>query len=175
VLNRRYAYYLVQADVSVDGVPERIEYGLSSYSYVAANLQAGYVALSADVERGDDAGASIDYVVTFSNLTPLSAWAREFEVVCLDAAGVARETWREPLALTVPGETSLEQSLQLDRRRCPGGASYELFGEAEGGYAVGGLWSYKLRPSAPVTDVRGARQRARLALGSAPVPRAAPQ
>jgi hypothetical protein len=170
VLNRRYSYYLVQADVSVDGAPERIEYGLSFYSYAAANLEAGYVALAADVERGQDSGPSIDYVVTFSNLTPLSAWAREFEVVCLDAAGVPREKWRERLDLTVPGETSLEQSMQLDRQRCPGGASYELFGEADDGYSVGGLWSYKLRPSVPVGDVRAARERARRVLEAAAVP-----
>jgi hypothetical protein len=170
VLNRRYSYYLVQADVSVDGNPARIEYGLSFYSYVAANLEAGYVALAADVERGDDSATSVDYVVTFSNLTPLSAWAREFEVVCLDRAGLPREKWRERLDLTVPGETSLEQSLQLDRQRCPGGASYELFGEADGGYAVGGLWSYKLRPSAPIADPRAAREQARLLLGAAAAP-----
>jgi hypothetical protein len=173
VLNRRYSYYLVQADVSVDGSPARIEYGLSFYSYAAANLEAGYVALAADVERGDDSAASVDYVVTFSNLTPFSAWAREFEVNCLDRAGLPREKWRERLDLTVPGETSLEQSLQLDRQRCPGGASYELFGEADGGYAVGGLWSYKLRPSAPIADARAARERARLVLGAAAAPLAA--
>lgn len=161
VMDRRYSYYLVRADVQLDGAPERIEYGLSFYSYAAANLQAGYVALAADVERGDDTLQKISYVVTFSNVTPLSAWAREMELECLDAAGLPREKWREPLDLTVPGETSLEQTLQLDRERCPGGGSYELFGEAEGGYAVGGLWSYKLRPSAPVTDVREARARAR--------------
>jgi hypothetical protein len=164
VLSRRYSYYLVQADVLVDDAPARIEYGLSFYSYAAANLEAGYVALAADVERGNDAATTIDYVVTFSNLTPLSAWAAECEVVCLDAAGIPREKWREQLDLTVPGETSLEQTLQLDRQRCPGGASYELFGEADGGYAVGGLWSYKLRPTAPVGDPRAARERARLVL-----------
>jgi hypothetical protein len=161
VMDRRYSYYLVRADVQLDGAPERIEYGLSFYSYAAANLQAGYVALAADVERGDDAAREISYVVTFSNVTPLSAWAREMELECLDAAGLPREKWREPLDLTVPGDTSLEQTLELDRERCPGGASYELFGEAEGGYAVGGLWSYKLRPSAASTDVREARERAR--------------
>jgi hypothetical protein len=170
VLNRRYSYYLVQADVSVDGTPARIEYGLSFYSYAAANLEAGYVALAADVERGNDSMTSVDYVVTFSNLTPLSAWAREFEVVCLDAAGLPREKWRERLDLTVPGETSLEQTLQLDRGRCPGGASYELFGEADGGYSVGGLWSYKLRPSVPIADLRAARARARLVLGATATP-----
>jgi hypothetical protein len=173
VLKRRYSYYLVQADVSIDGTPARIEYGLSFYSYAAANLEAGYVALAADVERGDDSAASVDYIVTFSNLTPFSAWAREFEVTCLDRAGLPREKWRERLDLTVPGEASLEQSLQLDRERCPGGASFELFGEADGGYAVGGLWSYKFRPSAPIADVRAARERARLVLGAAAVPLAA--
>jgi hypothetical protein len=166
VLGRRYSYYLVQVDVHVDGVPARIEYGLSFYSYAAANLEAGYVALAADVERGDDSRASIDYVVTFSNLTPFSASAAEFEVVCFDAAGVPKEKWRERLDLIVPGETSMEQTLQLDRRRCPGGASYELFGWADGGYAVGGLWSYRLRPSAHEGDPRAARAQARLVLGA---------
>jgi hypothetical protein len=172
VLDRRYSYYLIQADVRIDGTPDRIEYGLPFYSYAAANLQSGYVALAADVERGDDRKSSVDYVVTFSNITPFSASANEFEVTCLDAAGLPRARWSERLDLTVPGETSLEQTLQLDRGRCPGGASYELFGEAEGGYAVGGLWSYKLRPTAPVTDAREARQRARLVLGAAPQPAA---
>jgi hypothetical protein len=166
VLDRRYSYYLVQADVTIDGAPERVEYGLSFYSYAAANLHAGYVALAADVERGTDSTDVIQYVVTFSNLTPFSAWARDLELVCLDAGGVPREKWREPLDLTIPGEASLEQTLELDRRRCPGGASYELFGEADGGYAVGGLWSYKLRPTQPVSDRRAARERARLVLGS---------
>lgn len=174
VLGRRYSYYLVQADVNVDGVPSRIEYGLSFYSYAAANLEAGYVALAADVERGDDARASIDYVVTFSNLTPFSASAAEFDVVCLDAGGVPREKWRERLDLIVPGESSMEQTLQLDRPRCPGGASYELFGTADGGYAVGGLWSYRLRPSAPQGDRRAARAQARLVLGAA-VPSTGPR
>jgi hypothetical protein len=164
VLQRRYSYYLVRADVSIDGAPARIEYGLTMYSYAAANLDAGYVALAADVERGDDSGFAIDYVVTFSNLTPFSAWAREFELVCLDAAGLPRERWREPLDLTVPGEASLEQTLTLDRKRCPGGANYELFGEAQGGYAVGGLWSYRLRPTAREPDARRARARARRVL-----------
>jgi len=164
VLQRRYSYYLVRADVNVDGVPARIEYGLTAYSYAAANLDAGYVALAADIERGDDSGPSIEYVVTFSNITPFSAWAREFELSCLDAAGLPSERWREPLDLTVPGETSLEQTLKLDRQRCPGGASYELFGEAQGGYAVGGLWSYRLRPTARELDPKRARERARLAL-----------
>jgi hypothetical protein len=164
VLQRRYSYYLVRADVSVDGAPARIDYGLTLYSYAAANLDAGYVALAADIERGDDSGPAIDYVVTFSNLTPFSAWARDFEIVCLDGAGLSKERWREPLDLTVPGETSLEQTLTLDRERCPGGASYELFGEAEGGYAVGGLWSYRLRPTAREPDAERARARARSVL-----------
>jgi hypothetical protein len=166
VLDRRYSYYLVQAEVTVDGAPARIEYGLSFYSYAAANLHAGYVALAADVERGGDSADLIEYVVTFSNLTPFSAWAKEFELMCFDEAGVPRQKWREPLELTIPGETSLEQTLVLDRRRCPGGANYELFGEAEGGYAVGGLWSYKLRPSEPIRDHHAARERARLVLGA---------
>jgi hypothetical protein len=164
VLSRRYSYYLVQAEVSVDGVPARIEYGLSFYSYAAANLESGYVALAADVERGDDTRQTIEYVVTFSNLTPFAASADELELVCLDAAGVPQARWRERLDLTVPGETSLEQTLTLDRQRCPGGASYELLGHAESGYAVGGLWSYKLRPSVHEPDVRRARERARLVL-----------
>lgn len=164
VLQQRYSYYLVRADVSVDGAPAHIEHGLTLYSYAAANLDAGYVALAADVERGDDSGPAIDYVVTFSNLTPFSAWAREFELVCLDAAGLPSERWRELLDLTVPGETSLEQTLTLDRRRCPGGANYELFGEAQGGYAVGGLWSYRLRPTAREPDTERARARARRVL-----------
>jgi hypothetical protein len=163
VLERRYSYYLVRADVSVDGAPAHIEHGLALYSYAAANLEAGYVALAADVERGDDSGAVIEYVVTFSNLTQLSAWARELELVCLDSAGLPRERWREPLDLTVPGDTSLEQTLTLDRGRCPGGANYELFGDAQGGYAVGGLWSYRLRPTAR-PDGAGARDRARRVL-----------
>jgi hypothetical protein len=161
VLERRYSYYLVHADVSIDGVPERIEYGLNFYSYAAANLKSGYVALAADVERGDDTRPSIEYVVTFSNLTPYLAQAREFDVVCLDAAGLPRDKWQEPLELAVPGESSLEQTLQLDRQRCPGGASYELFGEAEQGLSVGGLWSYKLRPSAPPDTSPGTRERVR--------------
>ena len=163
-MDRRYSYYLVRADVRLDGVPAHVEYGLSFYSYAAANLQAGYVALAADVERGDETARKISYVVTFSNVTPLSAWAREMAIECLDAAGLPREKWREPLDLTVPGETSLEQTLELDGERCPGGASYELFGEAEGGYAVGGLWAYKLRPSAPLPEMREARARARRVL-----------
>jgi hypothetical protein len=166
VTSRRYSYYLVQADVLVGGAPARIEYGLPFYSYAAANLAAGYVALAADVERGDDSAASIDYVVTFSNLTALSASAFELELVCLDAAGMPREKWREPLDLTVPGETSLEQSMTLDRQRCPGGATYELFGQAEGGNATGGLWAYKLRPTAAPTDPRAARDRARRVLSA---------
>ena len=164
-MGRRHSYYLVTAEVSLDGEPARVEYGLSTYSYAAANLQAGYVALAADVERGDDSDDVVSYVVTFSNVTPYSALARELELTCLDAAGVPQARWREPLDLGVPGESSLEQTLQLDRRRCPGGASYELFGEADGGYAVGGLWSYKLRPSAPAGDARQARERARRVLG----------
>jgi hypothetical protein len=170
VLDRRYSYYLVQADVRLDGEPLRIEYGLSFYSYAAANLEAGYVALAADVERGDDAGESIDYVVTFSNLTPFAAWARELELTCLDAAGVPTARWRERLDLTVPGEVSLEQTLQLDRVRCPGGARYELFGEADGGYAVGGLWSYRLRPRTAPKDPGEVRRRARLSLGNTALP-----
>jgi hypothetical protein len=158
VLDRRYSYYLVQADVAIDGQPQRIEYGLNFYSYAAANLKGGYVALAADVERGDDTGPSIDYVVTFSNPTPYAADAQQFQVVCLDASGLPHGAWREDLALTVPGQTSLEQTLSLDRARCPGGATYELFGEAEGGYKVGGLWSYKLRPSIPAGDVKAARE-----------------
>lgn len=164
VLQRRYSYYLVRADVSVDGSPSRIEYGLTFYSYAAANLDAGYVALAADVERGDDSGSVVDYVVTFSNVTPYAAWAREFELVCLDAAGLPRERWREPLDLTVPGETSMEQTVTLDRQRCPGGATHELFGEAQGGYAVGGLWSYRLRPTLPRPNSGEARERARRVL-----------
>jgi hypothetical protein len=76
----------------------------------------------------------------------------------------AVDGWREPLELTVPGETSLEQTLTLDRGRCPGGANYELFGEAQGGYAVGGLWSYRLRPTAREPDAERARARARRVL-----------
>lgn len=167
VLSRRYSYYLVQAEVRVDGVPARIEYGLSFYSYAAANLESGYVALAADVERGDDARSAVDYVVTFSNLTPFAATAEEIEVVCLDAAGVPADKWRERLELTVPGETSMDHGLTLDRRRCPGGATYELFGQAESGYSVGGLWSYKLRPSVRDSDPRRGRERARLVLEGA--------
>jgi hypothetical protein len=172
VLDRRYAYYLVTADVSLDGVPLTVEYGLSFYSYAAANLDSGYVALAADVARGDDKSPSVEYVVTFSNLTPFAAWARELEVTCLDAAGLPEARWRERLDLTVPGETSLAHVVRLDRKRCPGGASYELFGEADGGYAVGGLWSYRLRPTLPVADRNAARERARLVLGTAALPAA---
>jgi len=174
VLDRRYSYYLVQAEAELDGAPLRIEYGLSFYSYAAANLESGYVALAADVERGDDSVESIEYVVTFSNLTPFGAWARELQLTCLDAAGVPSARWRERLDLTVPGEASLEQTLSLDRVRCPGGARYELFGEADGGYAVGGLWSYRLRPGAPpaVEDLAVARRRARLVLDEAALPAA---
>lgn len=174
VLDRRYSYYLVQAEAELDGAPLRIEYGLSFYSYAAANLESGYVALAADVERGDDTPESIEYVVTFSNLTPFGAWARELQLTCLDAAGVPSARWRERLDLTVPGEASLEQTLSLDRVRCPGGARYELFGEADGGYAVGGLWSYRLRPRTPplVEDPAAARRRARLVLDEAALPAA---
>jgi hypothetical protein len=164
VLSRRYSYYLVQAEISLDGVPRRLEYGLTFYSYAAANLKSGYVALAADVERGDDTRPAIEYVVTFSNLTPFLAEAREFDVICLDAAGLPRDRWQEPLHLTVPGESSLEQSLQLDRERCPGGATYELFGEAEAGHKTGGLWSYKLRPSTGPAADAAARNRARAVL-----------
>jgi hypothetical protein len=167
VLERRYSYYLVHADVRIDGVPRRIEYGLTFYSYAAANLKSGYVALAADVERGDDTRPSVEYVVTFSNLTPYLAEAREFDVVCLDAAGLPRDRWQEPLGLAVPGESSLQQTLQLDRQRCPGGASYELYGEAEQGFRVGGLWSYKLRPSARPDTGQGTRERVRGVLSQA--------
>jgi hypothetical protein len=161
VLGQRYSYYLVQAEVSIDGERRRLEYGLTFYSYVAANLKGGYVALAADVERGRDQSQQIEYTVTFSNPTPFAAYAREYEQVCLDEAGVPRLRRREPLDLTIPGDDALEQTFELDRAECPGGATYELFGETTGGYRTGGLWSYKFRPRAQPEDPAAARARAR--------------
>ena len=142
VFDTRYTYFLIQAEIEIDGEPHLLEHGLTYYSYPAANLKAGYVALAVKVDVTDESESRARLTATFYNVTPYAAHGELVKISCLGPGAVPIKEDKRAMSIEVPGDGHAVKKFEVDLEDCPGGTKFELFGKAEGGYNVGGLWHY---------------------------------